>query len=159
MKCKRFQICFWIITGFALNKMLLNTNPRMHLHSCSVLGFVSHFNLGGSGDGSVRVSGCGIISVQLAICWAHHLHKYKKTPDCSHKHTHRATVCMVEMNADIKICNLDSLYLSGLADKESSSACDLECSLKEQVCIFSYLSWNKSHSQVKFPIYTGLTSS
>lgn len=40
--------------------------------SC-ILGFVGHFNLGGSSDGSVGVSGCGIVSVQFAVGWAHHL--------------------------------------------------------------------------------------
>lgn len=47
--------------------LLLAAQSSSHLSSCYLLGFVSHFNLSGSGDGSVGVSGCGIISVQLAI--------------------------------------------------------------------------------------------
>lgn len=42
--------------------------PLSPFEETTALGFVSHFNLGGSVDGSVGVSGCGIISVQLAIC-------------------------------------------------------------------------------------------
>lgn len=41
--------------------------PLSPFEETTALGFISHFNLGGSGDGSVGVSGCGIISVQLAI--------------------------------------------------------------------------------------------
>lgn len=54
--------------------LLDSTEKEKHVFSvcgCEdppILGFIRYVNLGGSGDGSVGVSGCGIISVQLAIC-------------------------------------------------------------------------------------------
>lgn len=57
-----------------------------HWHCCFLLGFISHFNLGGSCDRSVRVSCGGVVSVQLAIRWAHHLHR-------ADTHTHTLFIC------------------------------------------------------------------
>lgn len=44
-----------------------------------ILGFVGHFNLGGSSDGSVGVSGCGIVRVQLAVRRGDHLRGWENT--------------------------------------------------------------------------------
>lgn len=68
--------------GSELSQTLQKTPTTLHLqhrHCCFLLGFISHFNLGGSCDRSVRVSCGGIISVQLAIRWAHHLHGQIRT--------------------------------------------------------------------------------
>lgn len=44
-----------------------------HQVSGFILGFIGHFNISGSSNGSVGVSCCWVVSVQLSIRWAHHL--------------------------------------------------------------------------------------
>lgn len=49
----------------------------VYLSRVFLLGLIGHFDLSGSGDGSVGVSGCGIVGVQLTICRTHHLQEGK----------------------------------------------------------------------------------
>lgn len=60
-------------SGGAPSLVPLEGFPLSPFEETTALGFVSHFDLGGSGDGSVGVSRRGVVSVQLAVRRAHHL--------------------------------------------------------------------------------------
>lgn len=61
-----------------------------------LLGLISHLDLCGSGDGSVGVSGRGIIRVQLTVRRAHHLQGDTNSSE-GLKHAHLSKGCKVEV--------------------------------------------------------------